>query len=83
LDGTFNGAEELSQRIAVSPRAQNCLATNWFRYAMGRVETAADACSVLDVQKKFVTSGGQFKELLVALTLTDAFRYRPALPEDM
>ena len=83
LDGTFNGAEELSQRIAVSPRAQNCLASNWFRYAMGRVETAADACSVLDVQKKFVTSGGQFKELLVALTLTDAFRYRPAVPEDM
>jgi hypothetical protein len=35
------------------------------------------------VQKKFVTSGGQFKELLVALTLTDAFRYRPAVPEDM
>jgi hypothetical protein len=83
LDGTFNGAAELSQRIAVSPRAQNCLATNWFRYAMGRVETPADSCSVLDVQKKFVTSGGQFKELLVALTLTDAFRYRPAVPEDM
>lgn len=83
LDGTFTGAAELSQRIAVSPRAQNCLATNWFRYAMGRVETPADGCSVLDVQKKFVTSGGQFKELLVALTLTDAFRYRPAVPEDM
>jgi hypothetical protein len=83
LDGPFNGADELSQRIATSPRAQNCLATNWFRYAMGRVETDADACSVVDAQKKFATSGGQFKELLVALTLTDAFRYRPAVPEDM
>ena len=83
LDGTFNGAEELSKRIAASPRAQNCLATNWFRYAMGRVETEADGCSVIDVQKKFVASGGQFKELLVALTQTDAFRYRPALAEDM
>jgi Protein of unknown function (DUF1592)/Protein of unknown function (DUF1588)/Protein of unknown function (DUF1595)/Protein of unknown function (DUF1587)/Protein of unknown function (DUF1585) len=83
LDGTFVGAAELSQRIAKSPRAQNCLASNWFRYAMGRVETDADACSVLDVQKKFLSSGGQFKELLVALTLTDAFRYRPAVPEDM
>ncbi|MEO8905961.1 MAG: DUF1588 domain-containing protein [Polyangiaceae bacterium] len=83
LDGTFVGAEELSKRIAGSARAQNCLATNWFRYAMGRVETEADGCSVIDVQKKFVASGGQFKELLVALTQTDAFRYRAALPEDM
>ncbi len=82
LDGPFDGALELSARIAKSPRAQNCLATNWFRYAMGRVETEADGCSLLDVQKKFMASGGQFKELLVALTLTDAFRYRPAIEED-
>ncbi len=82
LDGPFRGAAELSRRIAKSPRAQNCLATNWFRYAMGRVETDADGCSLLDVQRKFSASGGRFKELLVALTLTDAFRYRPAMLED-
>jgi hypothetical protein len=82
LDGPFTGVEELSKRIAASQRAQNCLATNWYRYAMGRVETEADGCSLIDVQKKFVASGGQFKELLVALTQTDAFRYRPALPEN-
>jgi hypothetical protein len=82
LDGPFTGVEEVSKRIAASQRAQNCLATNWYRYAMGRIETEADGCSLIDVQKKFVASGGQFKELLVALTQTDAFRYRPALPED-
>lgn len=83
VDGPFTGALELSQRLANSPRVAQCLATNWYRYAMGRVETAADSCSLLDVQKKFAASGGQFKELLVALTLTDAFRYRPAAPETM
>jgi len=83
LDGPFQGALELSQKLAQSPRVQKCLATNWYRYAMGRVETEADNCSLLDVQQKFVKSGGQLKELLVALTLTDAFRYRPAVPEDM
>ncbi len=83
VDGPFTGAAELSQRLAASDRVQRCLATNWYRYAMGRVETDADGCSLEDVQKKFAATGGQFKELLVALTLTDAFRYRPAVAEDM
>jgi hypothetical protein len=50
---------------------------------MGRDETVADNCSLGDVQQKFVASGGKLKELLVALTLTDAFRYRPAVPEEL
>ena len=83
IDGPFNGAAELSQRLASSVNVERCLATNWYRYAMGRVETAADGCSLIDVQKKFSASGGQFKELLVAVTLTDAFRYRPAVSEGM
>ena len=82
VDGPYTGLEELSQRLAKSPRVEQCLATNWFRYAMGRVESAADACSLIEVQKRFTDSNGQFKELLVAVTLTDAFRYRPALPEE-
>ncbi|MET0791318.1 MAG: DUF1592 domain-containing protein, partial [Polyangiaceae bacterium] len=83
VDGPFTGVEQLSQRLSSSNRVQRCLATNWYRYAMGRVETEADGCSLQDVQKKFAATGGQFKELLVALTLTDAFRYRPAVSEDM
>jgi hypothetical protein len=83
VDGPFTGVLELSQRLAVSERAQRCFSTNWYRYAMGRVETEADGCSLQDVQKKFAATGGQFKELLVALTLTEAFRYRPATPEEM
>ena len=54
-----------------------------YRYAMGRMETDADGCSLREVEQKFAASGGQFKELLVALTLTDSFRYRPAVPEAM
>lgn len=83
VDGPYTGLQELSQRLAASPRVEQCLATNWYRFAMGRVEGDADACSLLEVQKKFADSSGQFKELLVAVTLTDAFRYRPAVPEDL
>jgi len=81
VDGPFDGVAELSNRLATSPRVERCLATNWYRFAMGRVETEADGCSLRDVQQKFAASGGQFKELLVALTLTDAFRYRAAFTE--
>ena len=83
LDGPYNGVLELSNRLASSPRVERCLATNWYRYAMGRVETEADGCSLREVEQKFSASGGQFKELLVAVTLSDAFRYRPAIPGDM
>ena len=83
VDGPYNGVLELSNRLAVSPRVERCLATNWYRYAMGRVETEADGCSLREVEQKFRASGGQFKELLVAVTLSEAFRYRPAIPGDM
>jgi len=83
VDGTFTGVDELSHRLATSPRVARCLATNWYRYAMGRVETEADGCSLREVEQKFLASGGQFTELLVALSLTDSFRYRPAVPEGM
>jgi len=79
VDGPYNGVLELSNRLAASQRVERCLATNWYRYAMGRVENEADGCSLREVEQKFSASGGQFKELLVAVTLSEAFRYRPAI----
>jgi hypothetical protein len=77
LAGAFNGPMELAHRIADSPQTRDCVATQWFRYAMGRMETNADTCSLTQAQTAFASSNGSFKELLVALTQTDAFLYRP------
>jgi len=79
LDGPLGGVSDLAARIATSGRVRDCLATQWYRYAMGRVEDEADACSVADVQKRFAESNGSFRELLAAIALSEAFRYRPAL----
>ncbi len=79
LDGPFAGAVELSERIAQSPKARDCLVSNWYRYTFGRQEQAEDSCSVAQVQERFRASEGNLKELLVALTQTDAFLYRPAI----
>jgi len=79
LDGVFVGAGELSARIATSARARDCLAANWYTYAFGRQEQPDDSCSLAQLKQRFADSGGDLKELLVGLTLTDSFLYRPAM----
>ena len=75
-DGTFDGVIELGQVLADSEQVSNCLVTQWFRYAYGRAETDQDACTIAQLRADFAASGFDIKELLVALTQTDAFRYR-------
>jgi hypothetical protein len=43
IDGPFNGAAELSERLQSSEAVRDCLATTWYRYAMGRTLTEADS----------------------------------------
>jgi hypothetical protein len=81
LNGPFAGAGELSARIAGSPRARDCLATHWYRYSFGRQETPEDSCSLDQLKQRFADSNGDLKELLVGLTQTDSFLYRPAIAE--
>lgn len=80
LDGAFDGPAELSERLAGSEQTSDCMALQWFRFAMGREAGPLDACSLANAQRAFADSGGQIRELLVALTLTDAFQLR-AIPE--
>jgi hypothetical protein len=83
LDGVFDGAVELASRLAASPQVEACLATQWFRYGMGRAEQDADVCSLERVKADFAGSGGDFRELLISLATTDAFRFRPFAVQDM
>ena len=55
-----------------------CIATQWFRFAYGRGETAADDCTISSLASALVAAKGDVRELLVALTQTDAFRFRRA-----
>jgi hypothetical protein len=78
IDGAFTGVVGLASKLAQSADVRNCYATQWFRFAYGRGENSGDACSLATLDNHFATSGGSIKELLVALTQTDAFLYRPA-----
>jgi len=75
--GTFDGAVELGVRLARSADAQRCYVGKWMTFAYGRRETPEDACSRQLLMEDFARSDGSVRELLVALTQTDAFLTRP------
>lgn len=79
VDGPYDGVVELAAKLASSDQVKACVATQWFRFGYGRAETAADACSMAGIQSAFAAADYDIKELIVALTLTDAFRYRHAV----
>lgn len=83
IDGPFTTPFELAQRLSKSEAVLNCLTKHWYRFAMGRVEGESDVCSLDQAKTKFASTGGDLRELLVALTLTDAFLYRPAAVEGL
>ncbi|MEP7119812.1 MAG: DUF1592 domain-containing protein [Byssovorax sp.] len=75
-DGKFNGAIELAARLGDSAEVRECVATQWFRFGYGHGEEKADSCAMNQLQDAFRAADYNVKELLVALTRTDAFRYR-------
>jgi hypothetical protein len=76
IQGPFNGAAELGQRLADSVQVKQCLVTQWYRYGMGRVEQQEDLCSMKAAFDRFVASDGDMHELLLGIVRSDAFRYR-------
>lgn len=78
-DGAFDGAVALATRLGESAEVRECVATQWFRFGYGHGEEKADACAMAQLQEAFRAADYNVKELLVALTRTDAFRYRKVI----
>jgi len=76
VDGKFTGAPALNTKLASSAQVRDCVATQWFRYGYGRDAGKRDACTVTTLDKGFAASGGNVRDLLLALTQTDAFLFR-------
>jgi hypothetical protein len=77
--GKFNGVVDLEKKLAANEQTAECVARQWFRFAYGREEEdKVDDCTLELLKRKFIASGLKFRDLLVALTQTDAFLYRPA-----
>jgi len=79
IDGTYDGAIELARALAGSTQVQECVSSQWFRFAYNRSVTPVDTCSIEQINERFAASNFNIRELLVALTQTNAFLYRRAV----
>jgi hypothetical protein len=78
IAGPFDGAVELAKKLAGTQQVQQCVARQWFRFALGRLEGKNDGCSLQAVFGAFESSRHDVRELLAAIATSDAFRYRKA-----
>ncbi len=79
-DGKFNGAQELSRRLAASEQVRDCLARHWFTFAFGRGADTADACAFQGAYDAYLARGYDLRELLLAFVTSDAFRLKAEAP---
>lgn len=75
-DGTFDGAIELSDRLSTSEDLRQCMNTQWFRFALRRLEGASDVCSLRTMDEAFARNDYDLLSIVVSLTQTDAFLNR-------
>jgi hypothetical protein len=80
VTGAFEGVPELAERLAASPEVADCMTAQWFQFALGRPEVDDDGCSLSSLADVMEASGGDVRELIVAIVSTDAFLYRRAAP---
>jgi hypothetical protein len=82
LNVAINGATDpttgVAAQIANSTQGKQCFALQEFRYSLGRVESADDACSLQQIYSAFTASSLNIQKLMVAIVGSDAFRYRSA-----
>jgi hypothetical protein len=79
VEGPFDGAIQLANQLTESDQAMECMTQTWLRFALGRSETEADEGTIHAATQQFKDSGYVMKELLVALTRTNAFRQKRVL----
>ena len=67
LAGKLDGVGELAEKLSQSKQVHDCLAVQWYRWALGRVEAESDACAIAAMEKKFYDTGGDFEALQLAI----------------
>jgi hypothetical protein len=72
--GKFDGAIDLGKKLAASRRVGDCVATQWFRFSLGRMESNDDACTLQTIRAGFAASGSNVRSLLKTIVLGNAFR---------
>ena len=75
VDGEFDGALALADKLADSETVRACVVHQWMRYGLGRFEQPQDACTEESLMTRFAESDGDLHELVVAIATSRAMRY--------
>jgi hypothetical protein len=76
VDGDLVGAVELAQALASSETVTSCVSRQWLRFALGRDDGKLDTESIELASERAHQQSGDLRELIVGLTISDAFRHR-------
>ena len=75
-DVPLDGAVELTEALRDAPEVQACAVRQWFRWAHGRDEGTDDSCTLEQLDEAFASGQFRITDLIVAITVSDAFRMR-------
>jgi hypothetical protein len=75
LRGAFSDAIGMMAMLADASEVEDCVADQWLRFALGRVESLDDACSLVSIHEGFRAAGGNIRTLLGLIAKSDAFRH--------
>ena len=73
-DLTVYGADGLMAVLAGYEPVQRCVTRQWYEYALERTPNGGDGPSIDEAFEAFRSSGLDLRELLIAITTTEAFR---------
>ena len=82
-NGKFDGVPELAQQLVASTDVRECVARQWFRFALGRMDSEDDSCVLETVYDEFEKTGGDLRELVVSIVTSEAFRYRAPIAKEV
>jgi uncharacterized protein YjdB/cytochrome c553 len=68
----------LSQVVANSPNAAQCVARQYYRYTTGKRETDADNCALSAYLERYKASGHNLKDMLTSIVSSPGFTLRRA-----
>lgn len=76
ISGRFENAVQLSEKLAQSPAARECMSRQLAAYAIGEKLSYQSSCTIAAVSQKFEASGGDLKGLIKDVALWPALRNR-------
>ncbi|WP_236606710.1 DUF1592 domain-containing protein [Sandaracinus amylolyticus] len=81
VDGPYQGALELSSRLATSRDVHACYTRRWLQFVRGRPADASEQFLLAELEERFAESGGDVRALMLAIVTHPSFARRTAVGE--